>query len=126
MEAPASVEEYKGSSDKADGDELITIQGEDYTSTNSSSIHGVAEYDTSVDPYQAKDTVLNTLDSDSFNTAGQTVSYEFEVKVAGNYKIAANYRQSEKTTSRYSVMLQSTEKFQYCFQRLQHGIFNKI
>ena len=97
LEAPASVEEYKGSSDKADGDELITIQGEDYTSTNSSSIHGVAEYDTSVDPYQAKDTVLNTLDSDSFNTAGQTVSYEFEVKVAGNYKIAANYRQSEKT-----------------------------
>ena len=40
---------------------------------------------------------MNTLDSDSFNTAGQTVSYEFEVKVAGNYKIAANYRQSEKT-----------------------------
>ena len=97
LEAPVAVEEYKGSSDKADGKELITIQGEDYTTTNDSAIHGVAEYDTSVDPYQAKDTVLNTLDSDSFSTAGQKVTYEFEVKTAGNYKIAANYRQSEKT-----------------------------
>ena len=82
---------------KADGKELITIQGEDYTTTNDSAIHGVAEYDTSVDPYQAKDTVLNTLDSDSFSTAGQKVTYEFEVKTAGNYKIKTNYRQSEKT-----------------------------
>ena len=97
LEAPVAVEEYKGSSDKADGKELITIQGEDYTTTNDSAIHGVAEYDTSVDPYQAKDTVLNTLDSDSFSTAGREVTYEFEVKTAGNYKIAANYRQSEKT-----------------------------
>ena len=97
LEAPVTVEEYKGSSDKADGKELITIQGEDYTTTNDSAIHGVAEYDTSVDPYQAKDTVLNTLDSDSFSTAGRKVTYEFEVKTAGNYKIAANYRQSEKT-----------------------------
>lgn len=97
LEAPVAVEEYKGSSDKADGKELITIQGEDYTTTNDSAIHGVAEYDTSVDPYQAKDTVLNTLDSDSFSTAGRKVTYEFEVKTAGNYKIAANYRQSEKT-----------------------------
>ena len=97
LEAPVTVEEYKGSSDKADGKELITIQGEDYTTTNDSAIHGVAEYDTSVDPYQAKDTVLNTLDSDSFSTAGRKVTYEFEVKTAGNYKIAANYSQSEKT-----------------------------
>lgn len=82
LEAPVAVEEYKGSSDKADGKELITIQGEDYTTTNDSAIHGVAEYDTSVDPYQAKDTVLNTLDSDSFSTAGRKVTYEFEVKTA--------------------------------------------
>ena len=43
LEAPVTVEEYKGSSDKADGKELITIQGEDYTTTNDSAIHGVAE-----------------------------------------------------------------------------------
>lgn len=96
LEAPSAPQAYTGS-EKADGAELITIQGERYQTTNDSSIHGVAEYDTSVDPYEVKDTVLNTLDSDSFNTAGQRVTYSFEVKKEGNYNIAANYRQSEKT-----------------------------
>ena len=96
LEAPAKVAEYTGS-EKAEGSELIEIQGEAYDTTNSSSIHAVAEYDTSLDPYEVKDTVLNTLDSDSFNTAGQKVSYKFKVEKAGNYNIAMNYRQSEKT-----------------------------
>lgn len=96
LEAPTKVEEYKGS-EKAEGDALIEIQGEKYFSTNDSSIHAVVEYDTSLDPYEVKDTVLNTLDSDSFNAAGQSVTYKFNVKKAGNYYIAMNYRQSEKT-----------------------------
>lgn len=96
LEAPTAPAPYSGS-DKADGSELITIQGEHFSSTNTSSVHGVAEYDTSVDPYQVTDTVLNTLDPDSFCAAGQKVTYEFEVKKEGNYNIAANYRQSEKT-----------------------------
>ena len=94
--APTAVEEYTGA-EEATGDALITIQGEDYTSTNDSAIHGIAEYDTSVTPYEVSDTVLNTIDSDSFSTAGQTVSYSFDVETAGNYYIAMNYRQSDKT-----------------------------
>ncbi len=96
LEAPKQVESYTGSTEAA-GSNLIEIQGEDYSSTNSSSIHGVAEYDTSLDPYETTDTVLNTLDSDSFGTAGQQVTYEFTVEEAGYYYIAMNYRQSDKT-----------------------------
>lgn len=96
FKAPEKLAPYSGS-DKADGDQLITVQGEKYAYTNSSSIHGVVEYDTALDPYEVDDTVLNTLDSDSFNTAGQKVTYSFEVKQEGNYNIALNYRQSEKT-----------------------------
>lgn len=96
LSAPTTVPAYSGS-EKADGSEIITIQGEEYSTTNDSSIHGVAEYDTSIEPYEVTDTVLNTLDSDSFNSAGQRVTYQFEVKEEGNYNIAMNYRQSEKT-----------------------------
>lgn len=98
LTAPFSAPAYTGS-EKAAGSGLIEIEGEDFLQTNSSSIHGVAEYDTSLTPYEVKDTVLNTLDSDSFSVAGQKVSYEFRVKEgeSGYYKIATNYRSSDKT-----------------------------
>ncbi len=96
LSAPYKIAGYEGGEDAA-GDAFIEIQGEDYTTTNDSSIHGVAEYDTGVEPYATGDTVLNTLDSDSFDTAGQEVSYEFYVESEGSYFIAANYRQSDKT-----------------------------
>lgn len=96
FEAPSEVEEYKGS-EAAPGDQMITIQAEEYTYSNDSSVHGIAEYDTSLKPYNVKDTQLNTIDSDSFDKAGQTLSYEFNVEKAGFYYIAMNYRQSDKT-----------------------------
>ena len=43
------------------------------------------------------DTVLNTLDADSFDTAGQCVSYSFEITAAGYYYFGMNYRQSDKS-----------------------------
>lgn len=94
--APFEVEAYEGS-EEAQGDELISIQGEEYAYTNDSAIHPVAEYDTSLDPYNPKDTVLNTIDSASYSNAGQTITYQFDVKTAGYYYIGMNYRQSDKT-----------------------------
>lgn len=94
--SPYEVPAYTGS-ETASGDDLIELQGEDYTYTNDSSIHGVAEYDTSLDPYEVSDTVLNTIDSDSYDAAGQEITYEFEVEEAGYYYLAMNYRQSDKT-----------------------------
>ncbi len=96
LSAPEKVESYSDSP-SADGSALITIQGEEYAETNDSSIHAIAEYDTSIDPYATRETILNTLDSDSFNEAGQRVTYRFNVEQAGNYNIAMNYRQSDKT-----------------------------
>ncbi len=95
LKAPKAVPEYTGSQ-KASGNALITIEAEDFTERNDSSIHAVGEYDSAISPLSATETVLNLIDEESFNTAGQTVTYEFEVETAGNYYIAMNYRQSEK------------------------------
>ena len=96
LEAPEDIPEYTGSQ-TAKGSAIIDIQGEDYSWTNDSSIHAVVEYDASVTPYELSSKVLNTLDSDSFDKAGESVTYAFDVAEAGYYYIAMNYRQSDKT-----------------------------
>lgn len=96
LEPVTFVPEYTGS-DVAEGNELIVIQGEEFTYRNDSSIRAVAEFDADLDPYKITDTVLNTIDSDSFKNAGQKVTYEFSVEKPGYYYIGLNYRQSDKT-----------------------------
>lgn len=96
LTAPETVPAYTGAQTAA-GSAIIPIQGEDYTATNDSSIHAMVEYDTGVTPYEVTETVLNTLDPDSFNAAGQRVEYSFEVTAAGYYYVGMNYRQSDKT-----------------------------
>ena len=96
LTAPESVPDYSGS-ETASGSEIITIEGEDYFSANESSIHAIAEFDPRVTPYKVTDSELNTIDSDSFGTAGQTLTYKFNVGTAGYYYIAMNYCQPDKT-----------------------------
>ena len=84
------------SSEIASGNALITIEAENFYERNDSSIHAIGEYDAAISPLSAKQTVLNIVDEDSFNEAGQTVSYRFTVDNAGYYYIGMNYRQSEK------------------------------
>lgn len=95
LEAPGDVAEYAGST-KAEGNALITIEAEDFYQRNDSSIHAIGEYGSSLSPLSATTTVLNIIDEDSFNEAGQMVSYQFHVDNAGYYYIGMNYRQSEK------------------------------
>mgnify|MGYP004725284065 FL=1 len=95
LEAPGDVAEYAAST-KAEGNALITIEAEDFYQRNDSSIHAIGEYGSSLSPLSATTTVLNIIDEDSFNEAGQTVSYQFHVDNAGYYYIGMNYRQSEK------------------------------
>ena len=87
---------YEGSP-AAEGDALIVIQGEHFTSANDSSIHAVMEYDAAVDPYEVDFARLNTIDSDAFDTAGQSLTWTFRAETEGLYNIALNYRQSDKT-----------------------------
>lgn len=96
LRAPEIVESYQGSN-RAEGYECITIQGEDFYERNDSSIHATGEFDAALFPISTKQTVLNTVDADSFNEAGQTVTYQFTVERAGYYYLAMNYRQSEKS-----------------------------
>ncbi len=96
LEAPREVPEYTGS-EKAPGEALIPIEAENFYLRNDSAIHAIGEYDTAVNPLSAKDTVLNTVDSDSFKTAGQTITYEFYVEQPGYYYLAMNYKQSDKS-----------------------------
>ena len=96
LEAPREVPEYTGS-EKAPGAEWIPIEGENFYLRNDSAIHAIGEYDTAVNPLSATDTVLNTVDSDSFKTAGQTITYEFYVDQPGYYYLAMNYKQADKS-----------------------------
>ena len=96
LTAPESIPEYS-SSQAASGNSIITIEGEDYFSANESSVHAIAEFDPRVNPYKVTDSVLNTIDSDSFGTAGQALTYKFNVDTAGYYYIAMNYCQPDKT-----------------------------
>ena len=93
--APKELE-VRNDYEKAEGNSLIIIEAEDFTFSNDSSVHAISEYDTNVSPIIESKSILNVLDSTAFNTAGQKVIYEFNVEKAGNYKLALNYRQSEK------------------------------
>lgn len=90
-----AVPEYTGSK-KAEGSSLITIQAEDMTRRNSSSIRAACEFDIDLEPYEVETKALNTIDNASFTDAGQKITYEFEVKESGTYYLALNYKQSEK------------------------------
>ena len=81
----------------AEGDALITLQGEAFHSANTSSVHGVMEYDAALDPYEVEHTRLNAIDSESFKSAGESVTWRFTAETAGRYYLALNYRQSDKT-----------------------------
>ncbi len=94
--AVPEIPAYEGSG-KAEGSGLITLQGEEYTRANNSSIHAVMEYDAALDPYEVEHTRLNTIDADSFKAAGDSVTYTVEAPEDGTYRLALNYRQSDKT-----------------------------
>ena len=81
----------------ATGSKIITIEGEDYSFVNESSIHAMADHDTKVTPFKTTDSELNAIDPESFDTAGQSITYKFSVEDAGYYHLAANYSQSDKT-----------------------------
>lgn len=95
LNSEPSIPEYTGSK-KAEGANLISIQAEDMTERNGSSIRAACELDVDLEPYEVETKALNTIDNASFKDAGQKISYEFEVKEAGTYYLALNYKQSEK------------------------------
>lgn len=96
LSAPETVPDYEGS-EVASGSSIIMIEAEDFSSTNESSVHATADFDAAVSPYNVTESVLNSIDPSSFNTAGQSLTYSFNTDTAGYYYVAMNYSQSEKT-----------------------------
>ncbi len=94
-----SAVEFAGveSSEVATGDNLYVIEAEYPSYRNDSSVRALCEYDVALTPYNVKSRELNIIDGGSFKTAGQSVGYEVNVEEAGNYYIALNYKQSDKT-----------------------------
>lgn len=95
LTAPFEIPEHQAP-EAAPGNGLIILEGEEYTRTNDSSVHAALEYDTAVHPWRTGDTRLNILDPDSFDTAGQSVSWQFSVPESGTWQLAVNYLQSFK------------------------------
>ena len=95
LTAPEQIPEYS-QSQATSGGNIITLEAENYTYTNDSSIHPKSDVASGVEPNSVKDSVLNTIDADSFEEAGKTVTYEFDVPQEGDYYIAMNYKQSGK------------------------------
>lgn len=79
------------------GKKLYTIEAEEMTYRNDSSIRAVCEYDSFLTPYSTSEKVLNVIDSASFADPGQMVGYEFEVEESGYYYLGFAYRQSSKS-----------------------------
>lgn len=68
--------------------EIITIQGESFTTKNDLEIKSSYYKETAMTPYSYKNTVLNQLDGGSMSRGGTLVTYEFDVDKTGYYQIA--------------------------------------
>lgn len=87
---------YTGSQ-PAEGDGIIEIQAETPDWRNDSAIRATCEYNADLTPYNVKTKELNTIDSASFKSAGQSLTYEFTAQKAGYYNLALHYSQADKT-----------------------------
>ncbi len=84
-----TYEEYLNSFSEAEQQEgLIKYQAEHPSEKNNSYIRPMATEDPAVTPYDLDRLYLNTLGGDSWNTAGQTVSWEVEVEKTGFYRLS--------------------------------------
>ncbi len=78
-----------------EGQDIVKIEGEStiYTSTNA--VYPVEDRsDALTSPVDASKTMLNTIGTEKWATAGQWVQYQFSVSSAGMYEIFSRFKQS--------------------------------
>lgn len=78
------------------GDNYIEIEAEQHTYKNDSAIRAAGAYNSDLTPYNIDNIVLNHIDAGSFKTAGQKVTFEFDVEESGYYYLGSHYDQSSK------------------------------
>ncbi|MBO4667043.1 MAG: extracellular solute-binding protein [Bacilli bacterium] len=81
---------------------LIALEGESPAFRSSPNIQASSSQMVHLTPYSTSKNMLNTLSGDSFNESGYSVTYAFDVKESGYYKIALKYYISQTFTSVYS------------------------
>jgi len=75
------------------GNQMITIEAQEMTRRNDSSIRAGAEFNVDLSPFDNSKRVLNHVYGWSFRLPGQRIDYEFYVEEAGYFHIAIAYRQ---------------------------------
>lgn len=94
LEDLPSYNEYLNSVNQQNASgETTVIQGEDIRLKSDSYIRAKSVRDTSVEPNQVKQKLLNALDESSYHKVGQKALWEFEVDQDGLYGISFKYNE---------------------------------
>lgn len=86
-----------------DGKEIVfgtddfSVEAEKYSLKSDSYIRGKNVQNSSLTPYDTHDKKINVLSGDSWNTPGQKVLWEFEIKDSGWYHLGIRYQQESGT-----------------------------
>lgn len=84
-------ETYRSNYNQTPVKDLITIKATDYAYKNSSYVQALAENNPSVTPFDPIYKKLNIISGNTWQLAGQSVTYEVEVPTSGMYKLALRY-----------------------------------
>ena len=77
------------------GQDTIKVEAEYTVNTSTSVVYPVEDRsDAATSPADTSRTVLNTIGTEKWETAGQWVEYKFQVETSGMYDIFARFRQS--------------------------------
>ncbi len=84
-----------GVTDLPEGTSAVKIEGEYTTSTSTNVVYPVEDRsDALTSPADVNRTMLNTIGTEKWQTAGQWVEYQFSVDAAGMYELFARFKQS--------------------------------
>lgn len=78
-----------------EGSDVVKIEGEYTTNTSTNVVYPVEDRASALtSPCDTNRTLLNTIGTEKWETAGQWVEYQFSVDAAGMYEIYSRYKQS--------------------------------
>lgn len=95
LDAPRTVPtyaQYRMGKPSTQATQSIVVNATEYVEKNSSFAHLTALNDPTVKPFDAVYKKLNIIDGLSWDIPGQSITYEMNVPVSGNYQIALHYQ----------------------------------
>ena len=120
-EAPSYDEYYTNAvaehSDEL-GNDLVIIEGEDYSVKSDSFINGKILRDLSITPYDTYRNLISILNGKSWNVPGKRAMWEFNIDDAGFYKIALNSQQNDEASGGANVFRNVEIDGQYLFAEM--------